>query len=219
MSKLNLFFLAIFLFMMSQLGTLFSGYITIVLSPNIYNTLALILLFVLLIGCFFFISTKLNLKSKLTKSDIKYILLTPIVIFIINVITRNLFNISGNSQNQEAILTDITKSFVPVSLVLLTAPLFEEVIFRGIIYEKIFNKNFIGIIIQSILFTLPHILPDIMDGEFQLVFSLQYFIPSIIYALIYKKTNKLEIPILAHFINNFFPIILLAIIIIFKIPL
>lgn len=219
MKKIKLFLLAIFLFVLSQLGTLFSAYITTVISPNIFNTSILILFFILLISGFFFISTKLNLKSKLTKSDIKYILLTPIVIFIINTITRILFNITTNSQNQEAILTDITKGFIPVSLVLLTAPLFEEIIFRGIIYKKIFHQNITGLMIQSILFTLPHTLPDILDGTFQLAFFLQYFVPAIIYALVYKKTNKLEISILAHFINNVFPIIILVIIIIFEIPL
>ncbi|MGX4685434.1 CPBP family intramembrane glutamic endopeptidase [Vagococcus sp. JNUCC 83] len=145
--------------------------------------------------------------------------MTPIVIFIINVITKALFNITDNSQNQEAILSDITKGFIPVSFVLLTAPLFEETIFRGIIYQKIFNKNIIGLIIQAFLFSLPHILPDILGGSFHLAFFLQYFIPAIIYALVYKKTNKLEIPMLAHFINNAIPIVLLSIMIIFKIPL
>ena len=104
-------------------------------------------------------------------------------------------------------------------MVLLTAPLFEEIIFRGIIYQKIFNKNIIGLLIQAFLFSLPHILPDILDGTFHLAFFLQYFIPAIIYALIYKKTDKLAIPILAHFINNAVPIVLLSIMIIFKIPL
>ena len=159
------------------------------------------------------------MKNKLTKSDIKYVLLTPVIIFIINVITKSLFNISENPQNQEAILSDITKGFIPVSLVLLTAPLFEEIIFRGIIYKKIFNQNVVGLIIQSILFTLPHVLPDILDGTFQPAFLLPYFVPAIIYALIYKKTNKLETPILAHFINNALPIVLLSIMIIFKIPI
>ncbi len=219
MNKIKLFLLAIFLFALSQSGTLLSGYITIKLSPNIFNTSLLILFFILLISCFLFISAKLNLKSKLTKSDIKYVLLTPVIIFVINVITKALFNINDSSQNQEAILSDITKGFIPVSLVLLTAPLFEEIIFRGIIYQKIFNKNIIGLLIQAFLFSLPHILPDILDGTFHLAFFLQYFIPAIIYALIYKKTDKLAIPILAHFINNAVPIVLLSIMIIFKIPL
>lgn len=187
MNKIKLFLLAICLFVLSQLGTLFSAYITTIISPSIFNTSILILFFVLLISCFFFISTKLNLKAKLTKSDIKYVLLTPIAIFIINAITRSFFNITANSQNQEAILTDITKGFIPVSLVLLTAPLFEETIFRGIIYKRIFNQNIMGLMIQSILFTLPHVLPDILDGTFQLAFLLQYFVPAIIYALVLKK--------------------------------
>ncbi|MGX7015141.1 CPBP family intramembrane glutamic endopeptidase [Vagococcus silagei] len=219
MNKIKLFLLAIFLFVMSQSGTLLSAYITIELSPNILNTSLLALFFIFLISCFLFISTKLNLKSKLTKSDIKYVFMTPIAIFVINVITKALFNITDNSQNQEAILSDISKGFIPVSLVLLTAPLFEEIIFRGIIYQKIFNKNIIGLLIQAFLFSLPHILPDILGGTFHLAFFLQYFIPAIIYALVYKKTNKLEIPILAHFVNNVFPVLILVIIIIFEIPL
>lgn len=74
------------------------------------------------------------------------------------------------------------------------APIFEELLFRGIILQKL-NKHFgliISILISSILFGIIH--------DFGGIFSA--FIFGICMCILYIKSNNILVPIFAHSLNN-----------------
>lgn len=75
-------------------------------------------------------------------------------------------------------------------------PIIEEYIFRGIIIKILFQKKqWIGAVISIILFTLVHSPQGVLE---YLIFG----ISSIIYVVTYQKTQRIEIPILIHILNN-----------------
>ena len=75
-------------------------------------------------------------------------------------------------------------------------PVFEELIFRGFLFNKWSAKIGVGkaLIFSSLLFAFLHL--DII------VFP-AYFAAGIFYGLVYLKTKKLLIPIILHSISNF----------------
>jgi membrane protease YdiL (CAAX protease family) len=77
---------------------------------------------------------------------------------------------------------------------LLFAPLMEEFLYRGIIFQKLaIQKSIIkGLLISAIAFALIHFRYDVIP----------LFITGIIYALLYLKTKQLVVPILCHFFHN-----------------
>ncbi|MDL2246291.1 CPBP family intramembrane metalloprotease [Methanobrevibacter sp. OttesenSCG-928-K11] len=74
------------------------------------------------------------------------------------------------------------------------APLFEELLFRGIILQKL-NKRLgiiVSILISSILFGIIHDLGGIFSA----------FIFGICMCILYIKSNNILVPIFAHALNN-----------------
>ena len=73
-------------------------------------------------------------------------------------------------------------------------PIIEELIFRGVILNRLNNKvNFIyAIIISSVLFSLFH-------GFGRLIPT---FFFGLCMCVVYLKTNNITIPIIIHFLNN-----------------
>ncbi|CAM2921250.1 type II CAAX endopeptidase family protein [Hathewaya histolytica] len=91
----------------------------------------------------------------------------------------------------------------PISLVLgaaIVAPIFEEILLRGIILEGLIvrNKPYVAITISSLLFALMH-------GN--LVQIPNAFFIGFVIGIIYYRTRSLLPCIFAHFVNNFFTII------------
>ena len=76
---------------------------------------------------------------------------------------------------------------------LFIAPVFEEILFRGMLfnYIKKYNKS-LAYVIVSILFYFYH-------GE---AASVGHFIKSIVYCWSYDKYGMLIAPIVLHFLNN-----------------
>lgn len=74
------------------------------------------------------------------------------------------------------------------------APLMEEFLFRGVIFQKLaLQKNIIkGLIISAIAFALMHFRYDVI----------YLFIMGIILGLLYLKTKQLAVPIICHFFYN-----------------
>lgn len=83
-----------------------------------------------------------------------------------------------------------------ILMVVILAPLFEEIVFRGIIQKGMINNGFNptnAIIISSIIFGLVHANPWQFVGAGLLGYVL---------GLVYHKTNSLLLPILLHAFNN-----------------
>ncbi len=81
------------------------------------------------------------------------------------------------------------------------APICEEIIFRGILFQKLkeIMPLFLSIIIQGFIFGIVH-------GSF--IQSLLAGFSGILYALVYNYKKNLTLPILIHAFNNIFLIIL-----------
>lgn len=90
-----------------------------------------------------------------------------------------------------------------VSSVLLS-PLVEEHIFRGILLDRVFHRNWFGVIISSVFFGLAH-LPSSPYS------ALAFILPGILFSYTYIKTGRLTYTIIVHFINNLLAFIFLII--------
>lgn len=85
------------------------------------------------------------------------------------------------------------ETFLSFITVIILAPFVEELFFRGMLLNKWRNKFglFKGILLTSLIFALIH--------PFNFFAA---FLTSILYSLLYVKTKKIYVPILAHAIGN-----------------
>lgn len=93
----------------------------------------------------------------------------------------------------DEILIDPIIAFVSLCVI---APVFEEIIYRGIILEQLSKRYSMGtsIIVSGLIFGLIHLNPHQ---------SVNTFFIGIILGFIYLKTNSLLLCIFWHFANNF----------------
>lgn len=88
----------------------------------------------------------------------------------------------------------------PVALVILVAilaPIFEEILFRGIIMKGLLNRGmnaYWAIVLSSFIFGAVHFYPWQFLGAFLL---------GLVLGLVYYKTKSLLLPIMMHAFNNF----------------
>jgi len=146
-------------------------------------------------------------KVKINKKDFLYVFL--IIIGYILIREAILFDILSqfegpiseddidflidNSETIEVIIFGLLMYFQT----LITAPIFEELLFRGIILNGLLNKyknsSKKAIIYSAVVFGLVHL--NIPQG-------INAFIGGIILGLIYYYTKSMKLSIFAHFINN-----------------
>lgn len=213
MRKTKLIFIGLMLFSLSQLGTILAAWIVTTRHLSASYSIGLFLVFCILTVLFIKKAQKLALlpqKIKLRKNDFSYSFLALLMILLTNHFVQMLFP-APISENQQSLLADINLSFLPVALVILTAPLFEEIIFRGILFDQLFHQSSIGLLSQAILFAILHIIPEIQEGRVTVASFVSYLIPAVVFAWINKKTNRLETAILAHFLNNAIPLVLIVV--------
>ncbi|MDR2206072.1 MAG: CPBP family intramembrane metalloprotease [Flavobacteriaceae bacterium] len=102
------------------------------------------------------------------------------------------------------LMKELTKNtFVMIASVVIVAPIFEEIVFRGIIQKGLINggmKPQSAIWISSLIFGLVHGNPWQFAGAVLLGFVL---------GTVYHKTKSLLLPILLHFFNNLISLMLL----------
>lgn len=106
--------------------------------------------------------------------------------------------------NQKAVEDLLTTN--PVLMIIsamILAPIKEEWITRKLIIGSIFkNLPYVGLFVSSFGFGLLH-----MIAGFSLYALIQYSLAGLIFGLLYIKTKRIEVSILAHFLNNFVSII------------
>ncbi|MBB6216459.1 hypothetical protein HNQ80_002561 [Anaerosolibacter carboniphilus] len=85
---------------------------------------------------------------------------------------------------------------VLILLVVITGPIYEEILYRGIIMKGLLlrNKPWVAVVTSSIIFGLIHL--NIHQG-------LNAFIIGLIFGFIYLKTDSLIPSIVMHIFNNF----------------
>lgn len=91
-----------------------------------------------------------------------------------------------------------------ILLIGISAPIMEEIVFRGGIIGFWLEKfPLVGVAISSILFGLVH-------GPTNLVSFLIYALMGLVLAVAYYKTQRLEVSMSIHFLNNIFGAIAIA---------
>ena len=91
--------------------------------------------------------------------------------------------------------------FIGILIVAVLPAIFEELLFRGVIYNS-FNKRYglvCAIIVSSLLFGVYHM--NVIQGVYASIFGLML-------AYSYYKTDSIFVPIIFHFINNFIATVL-----------
>lgn len=100
-------------------------------------------------------------------------------------------------------------SSIPVIIQIISSgiigPILEELVFRGIVYNKLkeFNKPIISIILCSVIFSLMH--SNIMD-------MIYAFIVSFVFIYLYEKYKTLKAPIIMHMSLNITIILMIKLI-------
>lgn len=211
--KIQITLIGLVLFIATQLGTIFAAWIVSTQHISLNYLIGLVLFFCILIELFIKTAARLHLFSipfRLKAIDFKYGFFCLVLMILSNHFVQLLFP-APISDNQKSLLIDLDASFLPVAIVILTAPLFEEIIFRGVIFDRLFRRSTKGLFVQGFLFTLPHILPDVLDHHLTVSTVCSYAIPAILFAWIDQRTRRLETSLVAHFLNNVIPLFIIVV--------
>ncbi|WP_082023985.1 CPBP family intramembrane glutamic endopeptidase [Clostridium polynesiense] len=164
----------------------------------------LYLLMALLSLLFYKLIFKLNKKSffkslNIRKLSIKLSLLLVLFTIIFSIFDLTLINLiypmfPGYARVNETI-TGITQNFSGILAAVIIAAVFEEILFRGLVFKELSKGMNISaaIILQALFFGLAH------GNKLQFIYA---FYGGIILGLIYYWTNSLAAPILVHFLSN-----------------
>ena len=164
------------------------------LTKPIFYIIAIICLFLTLGLCTFFKFNLFSFKSLKLKE-----LAIIIISFLILEVSRSLItSFASIPANEEGLNEGVkhSKFFIEIITLGIFIPIIEECIFRGTLIKVMFHKKqWLGVIVSIILFTLSHGPTNVTD-------YIIYGIPAIIYSISYYKTRRLEIPIIIHILNN-----------------
>ena len=143
-----------------------------------------------------------NIRNDLNTKNIIVIVLFLVLSFISNIILVNMLN--QEASNQE-IAVSMFKSFplLGIPAICLFAPFVEE-----IIYRLPYKKNWLSIIISTIVFTFAHI------SNFSLIqmfFLIPYLFLSISFSFAYFKNENIILSTTTHILNNLISVVLLLI--------
>ncbi|ALS02983.1 CAAX protease [Enterococcus silesiacus] len=210
MAYVKNFFIVVGLFLVSQIGMTVFDVVKIISQEKGEANLSLfvsILLILLVIGniwLLLFLGKKLGFFSIkfdfFTKKNVGIILGGFILARVIAIGGTLLLNTQGSQStaNDAAIQTLFTGEN-PLLIILLlgiSAPIMEEIVFRGGIIGFWLEKfPLLAIALSSILFGLIH-------GPTNVVSFLIYALIGLILSVAYYKTQRLEVSISIHFLNN-----------------
>ena len=143
---------------------------------------------------------KQNKVANLKVAGILYI-----VLILTNIVLNLIFRLETSS-NQESIEMMMQSSMIVVPfMVVIFAPIVEEIVFRGAIY-RVMRKStgkWGGILISAFFFGLVHVLASLLSGDyFDLINIVTYMSMGVYMALAYEKTGSLHTSIAVHMINN-----------------
>lgn len=143
-----------------------------------------------------------NIRNDLNTKNIIIIVLFLFLSFISNIILVNMLN--QEASNQE-IAVSMFKSFplLGIPAICLFGPFVEE-----IIYRLPYKKNWLSIIISTIVFTFAHISNFSL---IQILFFIPYLFLSISFSFAYFKNENIILSTTTHILNNLISIVLLLI--------
>lgn len=143
-----------------------------------------------------------NIGNDLNTKNIIIIVLFLVLSFISNIILVNMLN--QEASNQE-IAVSMLKSFslLGIPAICLFAPFVEE-----IIYRLPYKKNWLSIIISTIVFTFAHISNFSL---IQILFFIPYLFLSISFSFAYFKNENIILSTTTHILNNLISVVLLLV--------
>lgn len=143
-----------------------------------------------------------NIRNDLNTKNIIVIVLFLVLSFISNIILVNMLN--QEASNQE-IAVSMFKSFplLGIPAICLFAPFVEE-----IIYRLPYKKNWLSIIISTIVFTFAHISNFSL---IQILFFIPYLFLSISFSFAYFKNENIILSTTTHILNNLISVVLLLV--------
>ncbi len=181
----------------------------VMVSQAISNVIPIVISVVLLRRLL--LSELIDFKNNLKRS-ITIVLLGISGIYFANIILSiiySLLNVTGDSENQQIIETALSSPVRPVVIImiLVLAPILEELIFRKFLIGYFKSKQlnpWIPYIISIVVFAAIHMNFTIED----LIFFPAYLVLSAVITLAYKYSgNNIYVAILVHFLNNLLSLI------------
>lgn len=189
----------------------FLAFLSIILSisKNLFALIILILLFSLLIE-------SLRVKSSFKtfgfsfNRDTVYFTLVP---FFYTLLFFTFITIFDQAINGLRLFSSVDKFnvdyFFDILILLFFLALFEELIFRGVIYQALLQRfgKYSPTLILSVLFVLAHILFNHINNP---VFIINIFLANLLLSLMYLRTGSLWLPLSFHFFWNLFQALILG---------
>ena len=184
-------------------------------SFSIGYTLLILMIYLLII----FYALRMAKKEGLLSLDFSFfnlksviwLVLSYLITFGVSILAAIIMVLEGQLSGTTANQTALQNLFQSTPVVLLivgavfSAPILEEIIFRGLIPQKLFPKHeLIGLIVGSILFGFFHGPTNI--GSFVLYAGMGGVL-----ALVVHQTKRLEMGILAHMLRNAIAILVMII--------
>lgn len=143
-----------------------------------------------------------NIRNDLNTKNTIIIVLFLVLSFISNIILVNL--LKQEASNQEIAVSMLTSfPLLGIIAICLFGPFVEE-----IIYRLPYKKNWLSIIISTIVFTFAHISNFSL---IQILFFIPYLFLSISFSFAYFKNENIILSTTTHILNNLISVVLLLI--------
>ena len=143
-----------------------------------------------------------NIRNDLNTKNIIVIVLFLVLSFISNIILVNL--LKQEASNQEIAVSMLTSfPLLGILAICLFGPFVEE-----IIYRLPYKKNWLSIIISTIVFTFAHISNFSL---IQILFFIPYLFLSISFSFAYFKNENIILSTTTHILNNLISVVLLLV--------
>lgn len=143
-----------------------------------------------------------NIRNNLNTKNIIIIVLFLVLSFISNIILVNL--LKQEASNQEIAVSMLTSfPLLGILAICLFGPFVEE-----IIYRLPYKKNWLSIIISTIVFTFAHISNFSL---IQILFFIPYLFLSISFSFAYFKNENIILSTTTHILNNLISVVLLLV--------
>lgn len=152
---------------------------------------------------------------KNVKGHLKYaFLIGPALLFGANIIGSliTMAFVSNDTSMNQAMIETMAHSY-PVMVLITTvilAPIFEELMFRGMIFGWLYEVNsYFAHIASGFIFGFIHIMNALATGSFSEWFMIfAYMFMGMILSYLYEKRNNIYVPILAHSTINLISMIM-----------
>lgn len=111
---------------------------------------------------------------------------------------------TANDQALQGLASSQISNILLFFSMVVMAPVLEELVFRGFFFKFFFRENrLFAYLLSSLLFTLIHMPTDVIS-------FVTYGSLALVMGFVYYKTNRIEMSMLTHAINNLLPALVLA---------